>query len=66
MISYDLISYAIAYYRRLGYQYVEVPWEVSEEIADITFPPKGYRRVFRRWKTPNGDLVGSGEQGFCP
>ena len=60
MIDYAKIAVAIEYYKNLGYQYIEVPWVVSEEAILTTIPP-GIRPL---WETSRGHLVGSGEQSF--
>lgn len=59
MIDYQKISKAIQYYKNLGYQELEVPWIVSEDIIRITLPPNG---TFV--STSLGILVASAEQSF--
>jgi seryl-tRNA synthetase len=57
-INWINIATAGLYYQGLGYQYVEVPWIVPSEIIKITFDG------LTDFRTPKGDLVGSGEQSF--
>lgn len=56
-IDWQLLSRAISFYEGLGYTYVEVPWAVSRDIAQKTFPGDPVHCDF-------GALVGSAEQGF--
>lgn len=58
-INWQLIAQAVAYYERLGYKYVEVPWIVSSEALGVTLPP-GKEGL----QTQDGSLIGSAEQGF--
>lgn len=58
-INWSYINQAVAYYRGLGFKYVEAPWIVSPDSIGVTLP------VGRRHFTCNdGGLVGSAEQGF--
>lgn len=59
-INYALLADALAFYTRLGYEYKEVPWVVSEEATNITLP---VNRVATK-VSYGGDLVGSAEQSF--
>jgi len=38
LIDYRKIAKAISYYEARGYQYIEVPWAVSEQALNITRP----------------------------
>lgn len=58
-MNWERIANSIKYYTSLNYEYVEVPWMVTESIVSITKPPNS--RIF---KTFNGCLVASGEQSF--
>lgn len=58
-INYSLISKAINFYEKIGFQYLEVPWIVSDKAVNITLPKE---RKGHRCKT--GMLVGSAEQSF--
>lgn len=61
MISYHAISNALFHYKKLGYEHIEVPWLVPEQVIQITakegtnYYPNAYR---------DGFLVGSAEQSF--
>jgi hypothetical protein len=59
VIDYQKIADAITYYKKLNYQYIEVPWFVSKNSIDITKPPSA-----KYFNTFAGQLVGSGEQSF--
>lgn len=59
MINYQIIYDAVEHYKRLGYNYIEVPWLVSKESLDVTRPPEA-----RYFSTFKGELVASGEQSF--
>ena len=63
MINYNLLAAAKHAYEQMGYQYIEVPWLVSQGINDITRPyfAKPYI-VTKGDKTKS--LIASGEQGF--
>lgn len=50
---------AEAHYNHNGYQVMDVPWIVSNEVTRVTLPTD--RQAI---STKLGDLVGSGEQGF--
>lgn len=59
---------AQAYYEKLGYENIEVPWFVSREATNSTIPFGSH--PLSVFTSPSGsvfsfgDLVGSGEQGF--
>lgn len=57
-INWNNIAKGIDYYKSKGFQYLEVPWLVPNEIIKITFPGES------GFKTELGDLIGSGEQSF--
>jgi seryl-tRNA synthetase len=58
-ISWSLLTKAISFYENHDFSYIEVPWIVSSEATQVTFP-KG-AGIFSGLA---GDLVGSGEQAF--
>lgn len=63
--DWSVLSSAIDWYKRGGFQYVEVPWAVPSHVVSITLPPT--RRAFgviedgRKFENA---LVGSAEQSF--
>lgn len=61
MIDYSNISKSILYYEGLGYQRIESPWTVTEDISRITKPQeKEDYKISNKKKV----LVASGEQSF--
>lgn len=59
-IDWRLLGAAVSYYQVLGYQYVEVPYVVPEEIIRLTLPPQ-----YDADAVPGlGCLVGSAEQSL--
>jgi hypothetical protein len=60
-INYQIISSAIEFYSNRGYQYIEVPWLVDQEIDDITKPSDRNSLTVPHW---GKNLVASGEQSF--
>ena len=58
-INYSNIGKAIDFYQSLDYEYIEVPWIVSEHAINATLPPGAIAT-----KTNMGYLVGSAEQAF--
>lgn len=58
-IDYKKIVMALNYYKRFGYDFLDVPWFVSREAMEVTSPPD--RRYCSSFI---GDLVASGEQSF--
>ena len=60
MINYFLLGQAIAFYKEVGYTYIEVPWIVSKEAQFATLSDE--TRAFE--VTDKGYLVGSAEQGI--
>lgn len=61
MIDYKLLNDSIIYYEGKGYQRIESPWTVSENIDNITKPSD---RISFQLKHNNKCLVASGEQSF--
>jgi hypothetical protein len=61
-INWKLLDIASDFYKGLGYYYAEVPWMVSEEVANYTLPPRV--SPFRTNAANNPILIGSAEQGF--
>lgn len=58
-IDWQKIARAVKYYKSLGFEYIEVPWKVSEYAAAITCPDAGYLE-----RVDGLVLPASGEQGF--
>ena len=58
-IDYKKLIRAIDFYEGYGYKYIEVPWTVSENIANITKPIEA-----RNFYVNNKCLVASAEQSF--
>lgn len=56
-IEWAFLAKAIAHYTARGYEYVETPWIVPEQVSAVTFGGKPVQ-------TDGGVLVGSAEQGF--
>ena len=63
LIDYSIISAAIEHYQKHGYKYVTVPWFVLPEVNNVT-KPVGVHGFHVRSDVFDGELVGSGEQGF--
>ena len=59
-INYWLLGVALTHYQSLGYTYVEAPWRVPAEIADLTCPEPNKRET----SSLGSVLVGSAEQGM--
>jgi hypothetical protein len=62
-IDYKLLDDSVHWYFSRGYNRIEAPWVVSEQIADITMPPDTHANMVVK----NGKrkiFVGSGEQSF--
>jgi hypothetical protein len=59
-INYFLLSQAISYYTELGYEYVEVPWNVSKVASNLTCQNDSYIFCLDDGST----MVGSAEQSF--
>jgi hypothetical protein len=58
-INWEYLSYAVKYFIDTGYQYVEVPWIVPNDITRATCPNERYIV-----NSTLGDIVGSAEQSF--
>lgn len=58
-IDWSILSAATAYYAALGYHAIEVPWIVPRTTSEMTMP-MGCEPI----TTPQGDLIGSAEQGL--
>lgn len=58
-IDYYLVAFAEDYYRRRGFNLIDVPWLVSEAVSNLTKP--NWKRNF--W-VKKKVLVGSAEQSF--
>ncbi len=59
-INWEFISKAINFYKKLGYEYVEVPWIVDTSTNMITIPQGHYSTSI----SEDESLVGSAEQSF--
>jgi hypothetical protein len=55
-INFNLVAEAIKFYEYLGYEYIDVPWQVHPTVISMTTvdSPREY----------NNGLIGSGEQGL--
>lgn len=65
-IDWLLLGEAVDFYRKAGYEYVELPYAVKREITDITLPPElgdPMMLSHRSIREPLA-LVGSAEQSF--
>lgn len=62
-VDYELLGKAQRYYQGLGYDYIEVPWLVSEATSSITAPPGVQRYVVTKGSKVK-EFIASGEQGF--
>lgn len=64
IINWNQLSDAVAYYKGLGYTYVETPWYVESKTGMITCPS---RHMMLQLEPDDHDawtMVGSAEQGF--
>jgi len=59
-IDWARLARAQAFYEAKGYEYVEVPWAVPEDVVYGTMPPGATPIHVRR----DAILIGSAEQGF--
>lgn len=59
MIDYNKIGFAVDFYTGVGFEYIDVPWIVSEKSVAATAPVG-----VRMFNTFAGELVASGEQSF--
>ena len=59
MINWSNVDYALKFYTLRRYEYVEVPWIVSDEAVNVTLPT-GHQAT----RCQFGPLVGSAEQSF--
>lgn len=64
MINYSLLAKAQEYYSNHGFQYIEVPWYVSDEVINLTRPYDKSEDTNYKLSVNNKYLVASGEQGF--
>lgn len=62
MINYDNIAASIEYYQTIGYERIEAPWWVSEDIMKMTAPTDHEKDYLLN--TNKKVLVASGEQSF--
>lgn len=63
-IDYRLIADAMTFYTALGYQPVEVPWVVSDEVSELTCPDTKLAFGVSKYDTHVGKLIGSSEQAL--
>jgi hypothetical protein len=65
-MNYEYIGTAQRFYRSKGFDNIEVPWIVSEEVSNITKPDFAQNLYVSNMNTRYGHatLVASGEQGF--
>lgn len=63
MINYKFLHEGQEYYEKQGFKYVETPWTVPHEIAQLTYAMKKDNNPFYL-KHKDKTLVASGEQGF--
>ena len=59
-IDYNKISAAMDYYKKVGFTYIDVPWDTPKKHREITFIGQDFN--------PIGEdrfLVGSAEQSFA-
>jgi len=61
MINYAILDESLKYYGSQGFQRIELPWMVSEEIDAITRPED---KIPFKLVHNNKNLVASGEQSF--
>ena len=61
MIDYEILANSIKHYKKRGFERIEAPWWVSQEIMDITRPPGAEDYFIPKNKKC---LVASGEQSF--
>jgi hypothetical protein len=62
MIDYNKLAESTQYYETHGFSRIEVPWTVTNTIADITMPSD--KKHFKLIHENDKVLIGSGEQGF--
>lgn len=60
-INWKILSKAVEYYQRIGYQYVELPWTAPEDLMRITTENVENATIIN---SDLGALVGSAEQSF--
>tara|TARA_R110000868_G_scaffold218576_2_gene469243 strand:- start:165387 stop:165944 length:558 start_codon:yes stop_codon:yes gene_type:complete len=58
-VSWERLTQSLAFYKKQGFQYREMPWVVSTEATKATFPQRD-ETCATYW----GDLIGSSEQSF--
>lgn len=59
MIDWAMMGRASDFYTNRGYEQTEVPWWVDRKVSQMTCPSDDLL-----YSLPDGDLIGSGEQGF--
>ncbi len=64
MINYRRVAKAIKQYERIGYEYVDTPWLVSDQAIAATLPAGKHGFELGHPTLKPGKLVGSAEQGF--
>lgn len=65
-IDYEFLGAALAYYRRDGFKYVEVPWAISREAIDATHVKPTWEMTVEgeQFNLTERFLVGSAEQAL--
>jgi hypothetical protein len=63
MINFKVIDDSIKHYEKRGFQRIESPWTVTQEVLDITKPDSAVDSFRLLHKNGKG-LVASGEQSF--
>lgn len=65
VIDYGKLAHALQFYQDLGYEYIEVPWIVPQEIVEITRPQDAVTtKVVVGEDEKLGSFVSSAEQSF--
>lgn len=59
IIDYSKIGAAIEFYKKKGFQYVDVPWDTPERYRNVTFIGEDFNPILN-----DRFLVGSAEQSF--
>jgi len=64
MVDYKLLGESVDFYKKEGFNYIEAPWYVSDEIKSITRPENCSKEFDYYLPLNNKFLVASGEQSF--
>lgn len=60
LIDYSKIATAIEYYKKMGFSYIDVPWDTPKKHREITFRGQDFNPI-----SEDRFLVGSSEQSFA-